>query len=116
MTSAAAPVSPTPLPTPQQSYSPKAFRKELTAILRELATSPAKNVAMAVRRVREQHVPPGRQGPMFLDILTRTLEERRGIVRRLSLAFVAGLLNGEASAFDRAECVEALRVFFLDTY
>merc|ERR1712063_54603 len=84
-------------------YTPKSFRKEITAILRELASN--RNVATAVRRVRLQNVPKSRQSAEFTDVLTRAAEEHRGIARRLDFAFAAGLAAGTGSAFDRNECI-----------
>lgn len=93
-------------------YTPKTFRKELTAILRELASS--RNVAAAVRRVRAHNVPQSRQAAEFTDVLTRAAEEPRGIARRLYFAFAAGLAAG--GAFDRSECISGLSNFFSDVY
>lgn len=98
----------------QQVYTPKTFRKEVTAILRELASN--RNVAAAVRRVRAQNVPLSRQSAEFTDLLTRASEEHRGIARRLDFAFAAGLAAGSGSAFDRSECISGLRNFFSDVY
>lgn len=95
-------------------YTPKSFRKELTSILRELAST--RNVAAAVRRVRAQNVPQNRHAAEFTDILTRAAEEHRGIARRLYFAFAVGLTAGTDSAFDRAECIKGLSNFFSDVY
>lgn len=109
--------SPTSGPPPglaMPEYTPKSFRKELTAILKELASS--RNVAAAVRRVRIQKVPRSRQSAEFTDVLTRASEEHRGIARRLMFAFAAGLTAGESSAFETAECIAGLRTFFTEVY
>jgi len=95
-------------------YSPKTFRKELTAILRELASS--RNVAAAVRGVRVQKVPKKRQAAEFTDILTRAAEEHRGIARRLDFAFAAGLGAGSSSCFERSQCLSGLQNFFSEVY
>lgn len=98
----------------KEEYSPKTFRKEVTAILRDLAST--RNVAAAVRRVRAQNVPMSRQAAEFTDLLTRAAEENRGIARRLSFAFAAGLTAGDASAFNKSECLKGLRKFFSEVY
>lgn len=95
-------------------YTPKIFRKELTAIMRELAST--RNVAAAVRRVRAQNVPQSRHAAEFTDVLTRAAEEHRGIARRLYFAFAVGLTAGTESAFDRSECIKGLSNFFTDVY
>lgn len=98
----------------KEEYTPKMFRKEVTAILRDLASN--RNVAAAVRRVRAQNVPMARQSAEFTDLLTRAAEESRGIARRLSFAFAAGLTAGDASAFDKGECLKGLCKFFSEVY
>lgn len=103
-----------PPPGLVQEYTPKTFRKELTAILRELASN--RNVAAAVRRVRTQNVPQSRQAAEFTDLLTRASEEHRGIARRLTYAFAAGLAAGSGSAFNHSECISGLRTFFSEVY
>jgi len=98
------------------SFDPKAFRKVLTATMRELAQGCS--VPTAVQRIRSQCVPKERQCAEFADILTRACEESRGPVRRCAFAFVAGLCAaaGASSAFDRAECVAGLAAFFRDVF
>lgn len=97
-----------------QEYTPKGFRREITAILKELASN--RNVAAAVRRVRAQNVPESRQASEFTDLLTRASEEHRGIARRLMFAFAAGLAAGSSSAFNPCECMSGLRNFFAEVY
>mmetsp|Transcript_90280 Transcript_90280/g.264096 ORF Transcript_90280/g.264096 Transcript_90280/m.264096 type:complete len:394 (-) Transcript_90280:55-1236(-) len=92
------------------SYTAQGFRREVVAILRELAAS--KNVAAAVQRVRAQRVPRHRQEAEFVDILTRVVEERRGPARRTSAAFAAGV----ARAFDKEECAAGVGTFFAEVY
>merc|ERR1719191_1603743 len=71
------------------------------------------NAAAAVRRIRAQQVPRELQASEFSDILTRAAEESRGVVRRISFAFAAGLLAGEPnSAFEREECAKGVQIFF----
>lgn len=124
------PAAPTPAPAPVSAppaepevpmapaeFNSVAFHKELAAVLRELTAS--QNVAAAVRRLRMQRVPKECQAQEFADILTRTAEERRGPARRASFAFAAGLGAGakaEGSAFERAECLAGLQLFFTDIY
>jgi len=95
----------------QVEYTAKSFRKEVTATFKELASS--RNVAAAVRRVRVQKVPVGRQAAEFTDILTRAAEEHRGICRRLFFAFATGL---SAGAWDQEECLVGLKLFFDDVF
>lgn len=92
-------------------YTPKTFRKELTAIFKELASN--RNVAAAVRRVRVQSVPLNRQAAEYTDIITRAAEEHRGICRRLYFAFATGL---SAGAWDQDKCLSGLRTFFEDVF
>jgi len=98
------------------SFDPKAFRKVLTATMRELAQGCS--VPTAVQRIRLQCVPKERQCAEFADILTRACEESRGPVRRSAFAFVAGLCAaaGDSSAFERAQCTAGLAAFFRDVF
>ena len=80
------------------------FRKAIASIFDDLSAS-ALNVPAAVQRVRLEDVPPASQADLYVDILTRIVEERRGAVRRCQLAFIAGLAVAESSAFDRKECL-----------
>lgn len=99
-------------------FESKAFRKELVATLREL--SALRNVARAVRRIRAQRVPEGKQAAEFADLLTRAAEEPRGAIRRLWWAFAAGLGAGvdapDGSAFTTAACKVGMQAFFSDTF
>jgi len=97
-----------------EPFNPKTFRRELVSILTDLAQS--KNVAAAVRRVRAQQVPKERQATETMDILTRAAEENRGNPRRLYFAFVAGLARGNPSAFELAEVLSGIKLFFNDIY
>jgi len=97
-----------------KQYTPKSFRKDLTAICKELTSS--RNVAAAVRSVRAQNVPTSRQAAEFIDLLTRAAEEHRGIARRLMFAFAAGLASGSGSAFNHSECLAGLRSFFTEVF
>jgi len=92
------------------------FRRALATILSDLASD--RNVPAAVRRIRLQEVPVEFQAKEFTDILTRVVEERRGPVRRCSLAFAAGLASAaaEQSAFDRLACLDGAAQFFNDVY
>lgn len=118
-----APQAPSPLPQPKpmapaplvrQEFDQAVYRKELSDVLRDLASVGCSNVAASVRRIRAQNVPRERQAAEFSDILTRAAEENRGYVRRLSFAFAAGLAAGEA--FSRAECEKGLELFFGDVF
>jgi len=100
--------------SPPEPFNPKTFRRELVSILTDLAQS--KNVAAAVRRVRAQQVPIDRQATETMDILTRAAEENRGNPRRLYFAFVAGLARGNPSAFEQAEVLSGVKIFFTDIY
>jgi len=101
-------------PEPAGPFEPKKFRRELVSVLKDLAQN--KNVAAAVRRVRAQQVPSERQAAETMDILTRAAEENRGNPRRLYFAFVAGLARGSPSAFEQAEVLSGIKLFFQDIY
>lgn len=103
-----------PAPLVRQEFDQAVYRKELSDVLRDLASVGCSNVAASVRRIRAQNVPRERQAAEFSDILTRAAEENRGYVRRLSFAFAAGLAAGEA--FSRAECEKGLELFFGDVF
>lgn len=100
-------------PTPE-SYSPANFHKKLVEILRDLASD--RNTGKAVQRVRAQQVPVAHHAAEFVDILTRALETKNGMVRRSMIAFCAGLSAGEPSAFERTKCAEGLEAFFKEVY
>lgn len=102
-----------PSATPRE-FDQAIYRRELSDVLRDLAGGT--NVAAAVRRIRTQNVPRERQAPEFRDILTRAVEENRGVVRRLSFAFAGGLAAGEPSAFGREECLSGIKLFFEDVF
>jgi len=91
-------------------YTAQAFRRELAKIMRELRLH--KNPGLAVGQVRTCGVPQERQAAEFADILTRSVEESRGPVRRTCMAFVGGLTK----AFAKTECIAGLRTFFDEVY
>lgn len=95
-------------------YNAKNFRKEIVTIMKDLSSD--WNVGKAVRRVRAENVPKERQAEEFSDILTRAAEERRGVTRRLSFAFAAGLGAADVSCFDKNECSAGMGTFFQDVY
>jgi len=91
------------------------YRKELTTVMRDLASGG--NVAACIARIRNQNVPLERQAAEFSDILTRAAEENQTGARRLSFAFATGLATREpASAFDHFECEKGLELFFEDGF
>jgi len=102
-----APVAPVP-------FSLKAFKRELSATLKELSSE--RNVAAAVRRIRAQNVPTSHHASEFTDLLTRAAEETRGPARRSAFAFAAGLAAADPSCFDRSECINGVREFFVEVY
>jgi hypothetical protein len=97
---------------PEEAFHAVEFRRALNAIFNDLASD--KNIPAAVQRIRLQKVPVAEQADQFVDILTRVVEERRGAVRRLELAFVAGLAAN--SAFERTECLAGIDLFFRNVY
>jgi hypothetical protein len=103
-----------PAPTPQTGFQLVAFRREVNTVFNDLASE--RNIPAAVQRIREQQVPVEHQAAQFVDILTRVVEERRGAVRRCELAFIAGLGAADSSAFDRAQCIKGVEIFFHDVY
>lgn len=80
------------------------------AIFKEMASDG--NVAKGVRRVRAQAVPQERQASELADALTYALEEPRGQARRTFVAFIAGL----SAAFEKTECIEGFKFFFINVY
>lgn len=90
------------------------FRRTLAVVLSDLATD--KNVPAAVQRIRSHELPAALQANEYMDIITRIVEERRGAVRRCQLAFLAALVAGDNSAFDRKECLLGVKSFFQDVY
>jgi len=101
-------------PSPKEAFSVVDFRRSLGSIFADLASD--KNIPGAVQRVRMQQVPVEVQAEQFMDLLTRVVEERRGAVRRCELAFLAGLVAAEDSAFDRKECLAGIGRFFSEVY
>jgi len=91
-------------------YTAQAFRRELAKIMRELRLH--KKSGLSVGQVRICGVPQERQAAEFADILTRSVEESRGPVRRTCMAFVGGLTK----AFEKLECIAGLRTFFDEVY
>jgi len=102
-----APVAPAP-------FDNAVFRKELVAILKDLDQN--RSAVTAVQRLRACRVPLSRQAAEFADILTRAVEEPRGMMRRPILAFAVGLAAGQPSAFQRSECVAGVQIFFSEVY
>lgn len=90
-------------------FQRRAFRKQLTKILRELSLS--SNSGRAVQQVRDQRVPIDCQKDEYVDILTRVTEMHTGAHRRLAMAFVAGLSAGSPSAFERSQCLVGIAEF-----
>jgi hypothetical protein len=102
------------LPLETRPFDKASFRRELVATMKELASS--HDVPAAVRRIRAQNVPVSFQATEFADMLVRAAEESRGPARRYAFAFIAGLGNGDHSAFDKTECVNGIRSFFLEDF
>jgi len=100
------------LVAPEKPFDLITFRRALATIFSDLASD--KNIPAAVQRIRLQNVPVEFQADQFVDILTRIVEERRGAVRRCELAFLAGLVAAESSAFDRKEFLAGIALFFKD--
>lgn len=99
-----------PVPVVAPVFDPKAFHRELSATLRDLACTG--DSTAAVRRIRAQKVPKSHQAREFTDLLTRACEAREA-ARQSAFAFAAGLAT---SAFDRSECLAGVGAFFLDVY
>jgi hypothetical protein len=97
-----------------QAFCLSAFRRELVAILRDVASN--RNSGWGVQRVRGQQVPRHYQASEFADILARSMETRSSMGRRSLLALCAGLAAGQPSAFGRKECIEGLHTFFQEIY
>jgi hypothetical protein len=98
----------------QEVFQAIEFRRALNTIFNDLASD--KNIPGAVQRIRLQNVPIDQQADQFVDILSRVVEERCGAVRRLQLAFVAGLAAAQSSAFERTECLAGVDLFFRNVY
>lgn len=102
-------------PREVEQFDVVSFRRALAGILSDLSSD--RNVPAAVRRIRLQEVPLQFQAKEFADIITRIVEERRGPVRRIQLAFATGLGAAEGeSAFDRKACLDGVSQFFNDVY
>jgi len=95
-------------------FNVKEFHRVLSNALRDLASD--RNVAAAVKRIREQRVPVSFHTAEFVDVITRAAEEKRGPARRSFFAFAAALMASEDSAFDRSRCIEGIAVFFREVY
>lgn len=106
--------SPAPISSIAPAFDPKAFRRELSATLRDLAADG--NAAAAVRRIRAQNVPLSHQSRELTDLLTRACEVPRKAARHSAFAFAAGLAAASPSAFDRDECLAGVAVFFREVY
>lgn len=107
-------VPPAVAPVAPVVFTNAMFRKELVAILKELDQN--RSAVTAVKRVRALQVPVSRQAAEFADILTRAVEEPRGMMRRPILAFAVGLAAGQPSAFERSECAAGVNIFFSEVY
>lgn len=97
------------------AYTPAGFRKQIVSMMKELAQH--RNTAVAVGNIRELCIPQELQAAEFADVLTRTMEERNGPLRRTYVAFVAGLVAGSPkSAFCKKQCLSGLTDFFTEAY
>jgi len=105
---------PVPISSIVPAFDPKAFHRELSATLRDLAADG--NAAAAVRRIRTQNVPLSHQSREFTDLLTRACEVSRKAARHSAFAFAAGLAAASPSAFDRSECLAGVDAFFREVY
>lgn len=97
----------------QAAFNPKAFHRELSAMLRELSATG--DVSVAINRIRVQNVPLAYQEKEYVDLLTRAVESRAP-ARRDAFALVAGLAADEPSVFDRTKCLAGLSDFFVEVY
>lgn len=95
-------------------FDAPAFRRELSATLKELAMD--RKTGVAVQRIRAMQVPTERQADEFADLLTRIAEENRGAVRFAYVAFVAGLTANGRGPWSREECLRGISMFFQDIY
>lgn len=105
------PVATAPQPSTNGPFDLKAYRREMSAIIRELGTT--RDTIAAVRRVREQDLPVKHHAVEFMNLLTRIAEERCGAARRASFAFAATLAG---SVFDKEQCIQGTSVFFAEVY
>merc|ERR1719420_723695 len=89
----------------------RAFRRELTDVLKELG--PTRDTAKARGRFSGLKVPSNLQAREFSNLLTRVAEERCSASRRAMFAFIAGLTG---SVFDKEMCAEGTKSFFDDVF
>jgi len=89
----------------------RAFRRELTEVLKELGAS--RDTARARRHFDGLRVPSNLQATEFSNLLTRVAEERCSASRRAMFAFVAGLAG---NVFDKDMCATGIKSFFDDVY
>jgi hypothetical protein len=112
-------VAPSPPASPKASASEtsprtfdlRAFRRELTEVMKELGAS--RDTARARRRFDGVKVPSHLQATEFSNLVTRVAEERCSASRRAMFAFVAGLAG---SVFDKDMCAAGIKSFFDDVY
>jgi len=93
------------------AFDLRAFRRELTEVMKELGAS--RDTARARRRFDGLKVPKAFQAAEFSNLVTRVAEERCSASRRAMFAFVAGLAG---SVFDKDMCEIGLKAFFDDVY
>lgn len=105
------PAAAEPKPAVNGPFDLKAYRRELSAIMRELGTT--RDTIAAVRRVQEQELPVKHQAVEFMNLLTRIAEERCGATRRASFAFAATLAG---RVFAKEQCIKGTAVFFAEVY
>jgi len=89
----------------------RAFRRELTDVLKELGAT--RDTAKARGRFSGLKVPSNLQAREFSNLLTRVAEERCSASRRAMFAFIAGLTG---SVFDKEMCAEGTKSFFDDVF
>jgi len=97
-------------------YTRAGFRKELWAVLRDLAKDG--DVARAVGRIEIQEVPVEHQASEFADLLTRVVEESPAAARVVFFDLCARLASGNVSAgsFAHDACLEGIESFFLEIF
>jgi len=93
------------------SFDLRAFRRELTEVMKELGAS--RDTARARRRFDGVKVPANLQATEFSNLVTRVAEERCSASRRAMFAFVAGLAG---NVFDKELCTVGIKAFFDDVY
>jgi hypothetical protein len=89
----------------------RAFRRELTDVMKELGAS--RDTARARRRFDGLKVPSTLQATEFSNLLTRVAEERCSASRRAMFAFVAGLAG---NVFDKDMCTKGIKLFLDEVY